>query len=66
MPVSPTGLCLPQHHDLVFVIFEFQAPQAYGKFSMNIHELHEPSCLFLAALESYTQMPKCAFEKKKI
>ena len=50
-----------KHHDLVFVIFEFPAPQqcqAYGTFSMNIHELSEPSCLLLAALESYTQMPK--------
>ena len=55
---------LLKHHDLVFVISEFPAPQqcqAYGKFPMNIHELNESSCLLLAALESYTQMPKGFF-----
>lgn len=68
--LSPSPDCvLHKHHDLVFVISEFPAPQqcqAYGKFPMNIHELNESSCLLLAALESYTQMPKCVFlgEKK--
>ena len=69
--LSPSPDCvLHKHHDLVFVISEFPAPQqcqAYGKFPMNIHELNESSCLLLAALESYTQMPKCGvFLGKKI
>lgn len=45
-----------KHHDPVFVIFDFPAPQqcqAYGKFSMNIHELSEPSFLLLAAPKGF-------------